>query len=142
MEIKFDHINLTVSNLEESIVWYKKIFGFTLVERGLKLDESRWAIVARNDFMVCMTEMSSRKLAVQWGEDADELANYHKVYHFGIRIFDEEKWMQKVNEFNLRLYYGGVVEYPHSKSWYIRDPSGHSIEVSYAGFSPLQFPPL
>ena len=135
MKIKFDHINLTVGNLDEGITWYESIFGFKFVEGGVSQEGKRWAIVAYDDYMICMTEYSDRKKA-----DAVDDSDAHQLYHIGIRVSDVNEWQDKVNRLNLKLYYGGVVEYPNSRSWYVHDPSGHEIEVSYSGGKSLQFP--
>lgn len=135
MTIKLDHINLTVENLNESIQWYRKVFGFELVESGTTELGVRWGIVAFNDSMICMTEFVGRSLA-----DMAEEKSVHRIYHFGIRVTDIEKWQQTIQENKLKLYYGGQIEYPNSKSWYVHDPSGHEIEVSHTTQDRLQFP--
>ena len=71
---------------------------------------------------------------------SDEETSHHKIYHFGIRVSDLAAWEGKIKEHRLRLNYGGVIEYPHSRSWYVSDPSGHEIEVSYAEGRTLVFP--
>ena len=135
MNIKLDHINLTVANLNESIEWYKKIFSFELAESGTTPLGTKWGIVAFNDNMICMSEDPKRISA-----DKFEDESAHQIYHFGIRISDENEWRQIVTRYSLKLYYGGINDYPSSRSWYIQDPSGHSIEVSFAGDEPLRFP--
>ncbi len=135
MTIKLDHINLTVANLTESIEWYRKIFGFELVESGIKPEGVRWGIVAINDSMICMSEYAER---VPANKVEDKLV--HQIYHFGIRVSDAKKWLLTIQEHKLKLYYGGQVEYPSSKSWYVHDPSGHEIEVSHTAQVRLQFP--
>jgi len=135
MTIKLDHINFTVANLTESINWYGKIFGFKLVESGITTQGVRWGIIALNDSMICMSEYADRVPA-----DSFDNKSAHRIYHFGIRVSDVEPWRQIVNEYELKLYYGGVIEYPSSQSWYIHDPSGHEIEVSYTALERLQFP--
>lgn len=135
MTIKLDHINLTVVHLKESIEWYKKIFGFKLVESGTTLQEVPWAIVSLDDSMICMSEYGNRALA-----DTFEDKTAHCIDHFGIRINNIEKWEHIIQENSLRLGYGGQIQYPYSKSWYVYDPSGHKIEVSYTLKKHLQFP--
>lgn len=135
MTVKLDHINITVANLKESIEWYGKVFGFELVESGTTPQGVRWGIVAFNDSMICMTESSGRTAA-----DKVEDKSVHRIYHFGLRVSDIEKWRQTIQEQKLKLDYGGEVEYPSSKSWYVHDPSGHKIEVSYTAQDRLQFP--
>ena len=135
MEIKLDHVNITVDDLTESINWYGKAFEFQLAERGVTSERRPWAIVANNDFMICMSEHKFRKPAAE-NQDVD----HHRLFHFGIRVADVKTWEERVTAMRLKLFYGGVNEYPNSKSWYIRDPSGHLIEVSYSGNQPLKFP--
>lgn len=135
MTIKIDHINITVNELAASVDWYGKVFGFKLVESGKTAVGGNWGIVAINDTMVCMTEFSGHSTA---DKATDKSA--HKINHFGIRISNLEQWQKTVEDNQLKLYYGGVIEYPNSKSWYVHDPSGHEIEISYTVKEHLQFP--
>ena len=135
MEFKLDHINLTVSNLDESVEWYKKIFAMELMESGVDTSSNiRWGIVGLNDSMICMTEYKNRKSAANWVQD-----EFHQINHFGFRVPDMAVWESKVKDYNLELFYGGVNEYPYSRSWYIKDPDGHTIEVSYTSEETLRF---
>lgn len=134
MKIKLDHINLTVQNIKESIDWYERIFGFKLVETGIGTRGQPWAIVAFNDSMIAMNEYKNKSIA-----DQELEVNFHKINHFGIRVSDSAVWEKIVKENDLRLYYGGVINYPFSLSWYIHDPSGHEIEVSYTSQESLPF---
>jgi lactoylglutathione lyase len=132
---RLDHVNLTVTNLDESIGWYEELFGFEKVEEGLSQQGKRWAIIACNDSMIVMSEYAERESA-----EMNEDQFTHRIYHFGLRIEDEVAWRHKVKSRNLKLYYGGEIEYPHSRSWYVHDPSGHEIEVSWSHGKPLKFP--
>lgn len=38
MDLKFDHLNLTVNDIKKSIDWYGQVFGFELVERGINTE--------------------------------------------------------------------------------------------------------
>ena len=137
MNFKLDHINLTVSKIDESLEWYGKVFGLELLEHGISPENRRWAIIGRNDSMICMTEHKDRESSANYDQD-----RHHQIYHFGFRIPDLEEWKEKVKIHNLKLYYGGVNEYPNSLSWYVKDPSGHTIEVSFTESDTLTFPPL
>lgn len=135
MTIKLDHINITVANFQKSIDWYNKVFGFELVESGTTSEGTKWGIVAFHDFMICMTEYPNRTTA----NKVDD-RSVHQIYHFGIRVSDLNHWQKTIQEQQLTLNYGGVVEYPNSLSWYVYDPSGHEIEVSYTSSGRMQFP--
>ena len=134
MQLKLDHINLSVSSAQQSVQWYREIFGFEKVEEGLNSEGKPWVIIANNDSMLCMSEM---KRSPRTGEGDSK---QHQVFHFGFRIKDLDAWEQKLKQHQLKLYYGGVNEYPHSKSWYVKDPDGYTIEVSYTEGEQLLFP--
>ena len=129
-------MNLTVSQLENSVNWYEKVFGFKLVQDGIYGTETktRWAIVAHKDFMICMHEVKGRKSA---GENKQKI--FHQIEHFGIRVSDLKFWKKKIKFFKLKPV---VVKYPYSISYYVDDPDGHGIEVSWTKSSTLYFPYL
>lgn len=135
MTIKIDHINMSVMNLEESIQWYKNIFGFEKVESGTNPQGRKFAILAFNDNMLALYETKGKENANPTLSDPK-----HQIFHFGLRVDNLNQWLEKIKEFNLKLNYGTQVEYPHSRSWYVFDPSGHEIEVSWTNGKPLQFP--
>lgn len=134
MKVKLDHINLTVTNIRESMEWYKKAFGFEFLEGNLQHPDEPWAIVGKDDSMICMYEDRKLKPASEVGE-----GEFHRIYHFGLRISDKSKWDENVRENGIRVLYGGVHQYPNSLSWYVVDPSGHEIEVSYSEGEALKF---
>ena len=126
MTIKhLDHLNLTVSNLEESIAWYGAIFGFVVVERGTR-DTGPWAIIRSGESTLCIYEDPSRRQPQRFGEGEHRR---HAIYHMGFRITDRETWLKLVHDHELILEHGGEIRYPHSYSWYVSDPTGYSIEV-------------
>jgi catechol-2,3-dioxygenase len=63
----------------------------------------------------------------------------HTVFHWGFRITDKAAWLEVVREQELTLDYGGVVDYPHSQSWYVVDPTGYGIEVVFWKGDPIRF---
>lgn len=134
MNIKLDHINLTVKDIKESMEWYKKLFGMDFLEGNLNHPEEPWAIVGKDDSMICMYEDKKLKSAREAVE-----GEVHRIYHFGIRISDKSKWDENVRENGIKVMYGGAYPYPNSLSWYVLDPSGHEIEVSYSGGEALKF---
>jgi catechol 2,3-dioxygenase-like lactoylglutathione lyase family enzyme len=123
--LKVDHINLTVRNLEESLQWYGRIFGFVKVEGGTGASGGPWAIVRKDDLMLCMYEAPHRRFV-----DGDQLTKekIHGVYHFGIRITDKNAWEKTLSDNAIESYRW---QYPHSYSWYINDPTGYEIEVAH-----------
>lgn len=126
---KIDHLNMTVANLEESIHWYGKVFGFEKKEAGV-IRGHPWAIIAVNDFMLCMYE--NPRLQNPGDEPIEgPTKGVHRLNHFGIRIRDRQAWEDALKTHQIKINYGQRIAYPRSTSWYIMDPSGHEIEVSY-----------
>lgn len=119
-----DHINLSVKNFEETVQWYKDVFDFELVEQGTRFGR-RWGILKNGDSMICFGEAPKKK------ELTDEVyEEYHGINHFGLRITDRKAWEDTVKKYSIKTYYASPVNYPHSTSWYILDPTGHEIEVA------------
>ena len=136
MKLKIDHVQISVTNLEKSLDWYEKVFGFRHVEDGVLAKKIRWAISANSDFMICMHEIK-RKNAKEGPDFYGQ--EFHAIKHFGIRITDLPAWERKIKQNNLETYF---IEYPNSKSWYISDPDGNEIEVNYTESPTLKFPTL
>lgn len=134
MKLKIDHLNLTVSSLSESLKWYQDIFGLEKVEEGKSSAGTPYMIIMKDDYGLCLYEHPDRgRPGDLWG------VGFHIIRHFGFRVEDRKKWEEVVEKYQLPLGYGGVVEYPHSLSWYVFDPSGHEIEVSYSFNESLKF---
>lgn len=130
-----DHLNMTVNNLEESIQWYRHVFDFQIAERGVR-NGTPWAIIRSGEALLCLYEDAARTLPQQFLRNGGDR---HTIYHFGLRITDRNAWLEKVEEHQLELEYGGEIDYPHSKSWYVFDPTGYGIEVALWENDTIQF---
>ena len=125
-QLTIDHINLTAKNLKESVKWYQNVFGFEPVESG-KYFGKDWTILKNNQVMICITEYANRKPV-----DEDPTAeDYHRINHYGLKIQDKEAWERLLRTNKLPTYHDSPVRYPHSTSWYVKDPAGHTIEVAH-----------
>jgi catechol 2,3-dioxygenase-like lactoylglutathione lyase family enzyme len=130
-----DHVNLTVADFEESVAWYARVFGFELVERGMG-ETGPWGVIRSGEAMLCLyehPECSYEEPEPRRGR------GLHTVNHVGFRIRDEAEWLRTVEREKL------VVEpmaWPHSKAWYLCDPTGYEIEVVLWNGGEIAFPPL
>jgi lactoylglutathione lyase len=116
-----DHINLNVNNLQESISWYQKVFGFEVKEQGVSSNGNDYAIIGKSGRgFLCLYPVSE-------GFPAPRLNHLG----FAIDNFDDFVEFVKAEDIDVAIYsFGMVVEYPNSKSVYIKDPNGIEIEVS------------
>ena len=126
--VRFDHLNLSVRDLDETVAWYGRVFDFALVEEGV-WDGVRWGILrsgkGAGDAMLCVYHHPEYAFL-----DNDALARrkIHGIRHPGFRISDEARWLETVAREGLEVE---EIEYPHSRSWYVYDPTGYEIEVAH-----------
>ena len=127
MQVKHvDHLNLSVADLDASVDWYGRVFGFEPKERGVQ-EGKPWAILQSGEALLCMYEHPEREALGDGELDARRL---HGISHFGLRIDDRARWERTVDREGVDVRYGGVVEWPHSLAWYVLDPTGYEIEVA------------
>ena len=129
-----DHLNLSVRGFEETADWYRRVFGFEVVEDEVDSDGVRWGVIRGGDAMLCIYEQP----------DLADLPRYeagtHFIRHFGLRITDRKAWEETVARERLDLQYGGEVSWPHSSAWYTDDPTGYTIEVVLWDDDSVRFP--
>ena len=96
-----DHINITVDNFDETIDWYRRVFNFKLVEKGIK-DEKPWGILKSGKALLCMYEQIGLN-----GHDPEllRIKGFHSMSHFGLRINDKQKWLSIIKDEKLMKSY-------------------------------------
>ena len=122
MNVRVDHLNLSVRDLDETVAWYGRVFGFTVAEEGV-WDGVRWAILRSGDTMLCAYHRPEFAFL-----DNEELGRrkLHGIRHPGFRITDEARWLRTIEREGLTVE---EIVHPHSRSWYVYDPTGYEIEV-------------
>jgi catechol 2,3-dioxygenase-like lactoylglutathione lyase family enzyme len=133
--LMLDHLNLTVRDFQESARWYRRVFGFAVVEQGLDEDGLPWGILRAGEALLCIYERPGRH-----SPDAEARDRFHVINHFGLRIRDRAAWERVVEAEKLPIDYGGPIRYPRSTSWYLADPTGHAIEVALWDAAGVAFP--
>jgi catechol 2,3-dioxygenase-like lactoylglutathione lyase family enzyme len=118
-----DHLNLTVRDFDETADWYRRVFGFEVVQDETDASGLRWGVLKSGDAMLCIYQHPELEAPREDGPT-------HRVKHFGLRITDRAAWERTVEREGLELHYGGVVDWPHSTAWYVGDPTGYEIEVA------------
>lgn len=126
-----DHLNMTVNDLDESIYFYNKIFGFDVVEDSRKENLSpnklgtAYAVIGIQESAYLVLHESPIR-----GHGQDNLAPI-RLAHFGLHVDDFETLIPKLKAEAVNFFYGEkIFEWPHSRSFYILDPNGHEIELT------------
>ncbi len=115
-----DHLNLNVSNLEKSILFYQEVFGFKIYEEGESSTGNPYKIIGSpSSLFLCLYE-------------SEKVQQARILNHIGIHILNDlEETLEELNKRGIPISYGdGIIDYPHSRSLYIADPDGNQIELS------------
>lgn len=114
-----DHLNMNVSDLRRSIQFYAQVFGLKVFEEGKSSSGNPYKIIGLpGSLFLCLYENGE---AVKSGT----------LNHVGIHVQEKIEVVEaKLNNEGIPLNYGGIVNYPHSRSVYISDPDGNEIELS------------
>jgi len=121
-----DHLNITVSDLQASIDFYGRLFGFGIAE-DCRDDTRPYVIMGR-------AGAGWLALHAQTGEGPPEGG---RINHWGFVVEDFEGLPDRLRALGVDALYtdrwpGGVVEYPRSRSLYVSDPDGNEIELTSA----------
>lgn len=109
-----DHVNMAVKNLEESVKFYKDLFGFVVKKEQ---PEQKSKIIGNDSIKLCLYEDPDMK--PEGG-----------IAHFGFHIQNFDDIMEKCKSLGVTIYYDGPVQFEKSRSIYISDPNGYDIELS------------
>jgi len=120
-----DHMNLGVLDLQRSIEFYRRVFGFRLLEDGRDRTDAPWVIVGIPG-QACLALHQNGKSAP---------SEEPRINHWGFAIGDLETALATLRDNGVKILYAdrpseGVFEWPKSKSLYISDPDGHCIELA------------
>lgn len=117
-----DHLNMFVSDLELSLDFYQKLFGFEVKKRATSKGRP-----------YAITGVSGKIMLALYEEK--NLPSFGRVNHFGMHVANFQQVLESINAQGIKTYYGdpeekGAVVYERSRSLYIRDPDGNEIELS------------
>lgn len=112
-----DHINMKVKNLDESVKFYKNLFGFVIKqeENQNKIDAPS-KIIGNDSIKLCLYEVP-------------DMSPEGGIAHFGFNVENFDEVISKCEELGVKILYDGVINWEKSKSVYVVDPSGYELEL-------------
>jgi lactoylglutathione lyase len=111
-----DHLNMEVINLNETVEFYSRLFGFTV---KMEQPEENSKIIGNEKVKLCLYETGGFQGYTKKG-----------FHHFGLHIENFDDVMQKCTDMGLEIFYGGPLQWEKSTSIYIKDPNGYEIELT------------
>ena len=116
--VSMDHVNMKVKNLEQSVEFYKNLFGFEIrQEENPNKTGVPSKIIGNDSIKLCMYEVP-------------DMSPEGGIAHFGFNIENFGEIISRCNELGVKILYGGPIDWEKSKSVYIADPSGYEVELS------------
>lgn len=116
-----DHIQLDVADIEESLEFYARVFGFEIKEVGIRAF-TRWMTIGANKALyLCMHEYAEGRNVKNDGLE---------ITHFGILVEDFDHVLAQLREHKVKLLPDYEVNYHSSRSVYFLDPNNYKVEIS------------
>jgi catechol 2,3-dioxygenase-like lactoylglutathione lyase family enzyme len=112
-----NHVTITVSDLEKSILFYKDIFDFEVIE---KYSDSGQAFIRMGDILILLNEIKKYQ--------ADENSKNSISFYIDEEDFDDA--IEEIKELKLEIVYGPE-NLRKGRSLIFIDPDGNRIELSY-----------
>ena len=122
---------IIVSDIEASITWYSKSFGFTVInkvaseERGFKQ-----ANLQCGKILIELIELTSSVSPKNLLKNHPKKTKIDGFFKFGFLVSEFEKWVTHLKQLEVE-FYGSVVTDPNSKKrmLLVKDPDGNRIQL-------------
>ena len=115
--MSIDHVNMKVKNLQQSVEFYKNLFGFEIKqEDNPNKADAPSKIIGNDRIKLCLYEIP-------------DMISEGGINHFGFNISNFDKVLDKCKELDVEILYGGMIDWEKSRSVYIKDPNGYELEL-------------
>ena len=118
--MRLEHVNLTVSDVERSVAFYRGVFGFGVRWQGT-VDEGRPAAhVGGDDFYLALFEARGEgRASIDYGAVG--------INHFGFVVDDLDALKRRLDELGVHRHL--EADYDPGRRSYFLDPDGHEVEI-------------
>jgi len=147
--MKINHVHLNVTNLSESLDFYKSILGFRILKENVNnntvlLSADPFSYVNKNEkslLQLPLIMLSQMKENIQEPKHLGTMKRKAGLYHFAILLPEREylaAFLSHIKENLNPQYYEGMADHAVSESIYIHDPDHIGIEI-YRDRSPSEW---
>ncbi len=125
-EFRMQHFGISVRDIDKTIEWYKKNFGFELTREFEKPDlEIRGALMKLGDFTLEILQPYFPEPFTAKDNSLITLLQKMGANHFAFSVNDIESTYRKLKENKVEL----VTELINKKMFFCKDPDGTLIEI-------------
>lgn len=141
---RIDHVHLRVSNLQESVNFYKSILGFEVIEKRPNNKTAFLTSTPNNEGknipspLLALTETNNNNNSIS---SSNKIKKEAGLYHFAILLPERKFLAMFLRHIKNNLdskYHEGMADHGVSESIYIHDPDFNGIEI-YRDRSPSEW---
>jgi catechol 2,3-dioxygenase-like lactoylglutathione lyase family enzyme len=129
-EISFDHVGISVANLDESIAWYKEMLGFEEVMRMSEDAANKMEIghIRRGNCYIELFQVEGAEPLPEYRLDPSADLRVHGVKHFGFQVDDAHSAVEELKAKGVKIAMGPI-DTPGVCFVFILDNSGNALEL-------------
>lgn len=129
-DIRPHHTGISVANLDESIAWYHKMFGFEVVSRNTQDANPKmtFALLRRGDCYIELFQVVDGKPLPEYRRDPTADLYVHGIKHFAFQVKDARAAAAALKAKGAEIAMGPV-ENDRVVFVFIRDNSGNAFEM-------------
>ncbi len=129
-DISFHHVGISVPNVEESVAWYKKMFGFTEVLRMNQGANNAMLVVhiKRGNCYIELFQVANSKRLPEYRRDPTADLGVQGVKHMAFEVSDVVDATKKLKAKGAEIAMGPV-DTPGVAFVFVRDNSGNTLEL-------------
>jgi methylmalonyl-CoA/ethylmalonyl-CoA epimerase len=129
-DISFDHVAISVANLEESIAWYKVMLGFKVIRRFEDTaNKIKVVQMKRSNCQIELFQVAGAKPIPKYRLDPTEDLRVHGVKHFGLQVENAHDAVKELRAKGVEIIMGPI-ETARGFFVFIRDNSGNALELN------------
>ena len=111
-----DHINRYVSDVDAHVDFYREVLGYRLIDRGVKKDGSRYAILMGNGHELFISERG-------------DCSPGTSLRHIGYAVEDVEEKLRELKRWGHVGEDAAIIVKRYSRQLYVRDPDGLEVDL-------------
>jgi methylmalonyl-CoA/ethylmalonyl-CoA epimerase len=129
-DISFHHVGISVPNVEESVAWYHKMFGFEVVLRMNQGADNGMIVthIKRGNCYIELFQVAGAKPLPDYRRDPSADLRVHGLAHFAFQVSDVVAATKELKAKGVEIAMGPV-DTPGVAFAFIRDNAGNTFEL-------------
>ena len=127
-DISFHHVGISVPNVEESIAWYKKMFGFEVVTRMNQGSGMTVGHIKRGNCYIELFQVAGAKPLPEYRRDPSADLRVNGLVHFAFQVPDVMAAVKELKAKGAEIAMAPV-DTPGVAFAFVRDNAGNAFEL-------------